>query len=374
MVSKQNLADPPPYKARASSRERKPKAQPDLPESGVKRVDPTSISATGSSSVWVPWKSWMARRKTKNDVRAHLRQMVLDMDLNPVGRRNNSSGVKQAQTEGTTAGFIKTILRSCEDACSEHSISLSSILQNRYIEEHSPFYWIILKLSLSKSAHCSDSDRENMRCILGVLLPFRPRSLPKSTLFELRLACRSTSNQDAFRHLVLYRTKFPSVSRADRILHCIPTAFEATLCTVHWDESDGSAFSVVMEIPLFHNKLTLRRNVGAEFVVLGRIWLLTLKFMGNYSTSIPEGTWCATLSLQDSSPPTSFNGHLEVINPNPLPAEYAQMHPLLDPMALPIGKPLNPAFSSLQYADSAYFSEKGTLSLRLVGRLEKPPS
>ncbi|KAF8881711.1 hypothetical protein CPB84DRAFT_1791625 [Gymnopilus junonius] len=233
-----------------------------------------------------------------------------------------------------------------------------------------------------------------MRCILGVLLPFRPRSLPKSTLFELRLACRSTSNQDAFRHLVLYRTKFPSVSRADRILHCIPTAFEATLCTVHWDESDGSAFSVVMEIPLFHNKLTLRRNVGAEFVVLGRIWLLTLKFMGNYSTSIPEGTWCATLSLQDSSPPTSFNGHLEVINPNP-PSSGIRTNASTSrsndssnrktsvvirggwqrPVScFLVSLERNPAFSSLQYADSAYFSEKGTLSLRLVGRLEKPPS
>jgi hypothetical protein len=37
------------------------------------------------------------------------------------------------------------ILQSCADACASHSVSFSAILQENFIENHTPLYWAIVK-------------------------------------------------------------------------------------------------------------------------------------------------------------------------------------------------------------------------------------
>ncbi|KAF8881698.1 hypothetical protein CPB84DRAFT_237104 [Gymnopilus junonius] len=115
MVSKQNSVDPPPYEVRTSGNESESKARPSLP---------TSARASGSSSIWVPWKPFTSRRKTKNNVRSRLRQMIIDMELEPAGSGNNPSST---QIKHTTAESVEAILCSCEDACAEKQYTARSI-------------------------------------------------------------------------------------------------------------------------------------------------------------------------------------------------------------------------------------------------------
>ncbi|KAF8874265.1 hypothetical protein CPB84DRAFT_582185 [Gymnopilus junonius] len=261
MGSKQNSADPPPYEVRTSGH-------------GINPTDQPSLSSGGS--FWAPWKFLKGGRKTKNDVRARLRQMVQDMELDPDCSSNNSSG---AQSNKTTPKSIKAILRGCEDACSEYSISFHTILQNQYIKGHSPLYWAIFQLSLSRPANLTNFDREALCDILSVIKSFCPHDMPLRVSSELRLACYSMSNQDAFRIFGLQRNTFPSIWGADQAL--LYDGSKGAVCTTDGFESDGSAFSVVIEMPSFHKDLMLTRNVGAEFVVRNRIWFLTLGYRGN---------------------------------------------------------------------------------------------
>ncbi|KAF8881697.1 hypothetical protein CPB84DRAFT_237097 [Gymnopilus junonius] len=103
------------------------------------------------------------------------------------------------------------------------------------------------------------------------------------------------------------------------------------------------------------------------------------------------------VAIDATSAPTRFNGRLEIIKPSSEACENAPTSQAEDSSNVPPSVPMRgswygpiateftedssgivsldktPAFSSLQYADSSYISDDGTLSLRLVGQLEKPP-
>jgi len=62
--------------------------------------------------------------------------------------RNTISGLIRdliQEQHSSFPGTAREILESCADACISHSLSLSTILQEKSIENHTPLYWAIVK-------------------------------------------------------------------------------------------------------------------------------------------------------------------------------------------------------------------------------------
>jgi hypothetical protein len=285
-------------------------------------------------------------------------------------------------------------------------VSLKAILQDKYIEEHSALYWAIVKRSSKRPVESEEAaEAADRPDVLGVLLSYA-LPLKPSTTSELRLACQSVSDNIAFQRLRLLVPNFSSCSGADRILLGASLCSDVDVISMVSENNDG-AFAVNMRFPQFHKRLMVSREVGVEFVVRNRIWRFSFMFTDNDwpSDGPREGTWCAVLCLpaDDSSPPTWFDGRLVMPNPHKKDAEASEAQetpqagssstqPLVNPDEVVLcrskkrlesssdrGKQLavsleeSPAFASLQYAESSYVPADETLTVRLEGRLVKPP-
>ncbi|KAJ7782047.1 hypothetical protein DFH07DRAFT_765024 [Mycena maculata] len=87
------------------------------------------------------------------------------------------------------------ILKSCASACSANNLSLSSVLQEKSVEGHTPLYWVIIK----RPAESAAEDRQNidlLTALLGLSTPLTP-----ATISDVRLACLLMSDQVLFQRL-----------------------------------------------------------------------------------------------------------------------------------------------------------------------------
>ncbi|KAF8881702.1 hypothetical protein CPB84DRAFT_1791604 [Gymnopilus junonius] len=345
-----------------------------------------SVVSSSSSS----WTSWIPWNRTQKEVNENVRTLVRQIVIN-IPNANERSG-------GTASDAAEGILCSCADVCAKHSLSLASILHERYIEGHSPLYWAIIKQTPTRSGRRFSGVKETPD-VLGPILSFSLPITRQSTISELRLACLSMSNQSAFQLLRLAVPKFSSLSGTDRILLGPSQILESDVDVTLGSESEGGAFAVDMRFPQFHKRLMVNREIGVEFVARNRIWRFSLMFMKeNWSSGPSEGTWSSTLSLQDSSPPTWFNGRLILIDPHGGVAsqtstsqsegssgvhlvrmrsfkEYrleSEASSYQHQHRIGVSLENEAAFSSLQYAESSYISEDEVLCLRLEARLTKP--
>ncbi|PPQ81027.1 hypothetical protein CVT26_002882, partial [Gymnopilus dilepis] len=100
--------------------------------SGAGRLPGSDAAAGTNSSLWTPWKGWKTRSAAKESVRSSIRDFVLSDE--PLSR---SSALQETHT----------LLSSLHDTCTQLqlSTSLAGILQDRYIQGHSPLYWCIVK-------------------------------------------------------------------------------------------------------------------------------------------------------------------------------------------------------------------------------------
>jgi hypothetical protein len=87
---------------------------------------------------------------------------------------------------------VHEILASVAETCAEHKLSLSTILQETFIADHTPMYWAIVKY--------------RQELLVALLVHSRP--LTMQTISDIRRACLVNSNQVLFHALRVRRPPF----------------------------------------------------------------------------------------------------------------------------------------------------------------------
>ncbi|KAL1729265.1 hypothetical protein EV714DRAFT_213350 [Schizophyllum commune] len=210
------------------------------------------------------------------------------------------------------------ILQSCAESCKAYDIPLHSILQERYMEEHTPLYWAIVKRAEERQASSTSptsspptidpSDPSDTTLILLALAA----PLTADTIADIRAACLVFSDNALFQRLRM-APEFSSLSPAEQILFngeaMVPDSVRVE------DVKGEGAFVAHIRIPKFQRRMRVAGTVGVEFVALGRIFRLAFLITPqNFRQRHPHrpGSWCLSLSLLDNSSPTFFNGRLIV--------------------------------------------------------------
>jgi len=322
-----------------------------------------SLSSSSASSLKSK-KSWFSfsgssttstSTRKPNEVRTTVLNLVRDL--------------VQVHSSGSPAAL--GILQSCAEACTSHSVQLSEILQDKFIESHSPLYWAIVKRRQPDS-HEDIYDANEPDLLDGLLKHAAP--LNGDTVTELRLACLATSDQAMFQRLRLL-PQFTSVSGADQIL--LGAALPPDDVTVELGSGNEGAFAVSFQIPQFHKRMMISKEIRLEFIArsmltftliigiprrayryfpIDRIWLFTFLITSeNAWYGPPPGSWCVALSLQEPSPPTWFDGRLVLPDSDKhlrLKSKQMMEGPRKDIPATQIVTAMDdsPDFGSLQYS------------------------
>ncbi|KIM71381.1 hypothetical protein PILCRDRAFT_17120 [Piloderma croceum F 1598] len=272
------------------------------------------------------------------------------------------------------------ILDSCLDACNAYNTSFSSLLQQKSIENHTPFTTIPLH--------------------------------PLDTIHHIRIrhACLLMSDQALFQWFKLCPSYSP-LSGTDEMI--LGTRISPDTINVGYvGENSKGGFVMNFKILAFQKRMRVGNKVELEFIARSRMWRLA--FGVDWSSS----KWAVTLSILKHSPETWVDSHLildEVsprcsitpttpttassslrINAATIPnsnAQSASGQHTQNP-AKPTGKPINirlrtthselttwssiealleesSAGSSLQYDGCSYLDAGGTLKGRLKAQLVK---
>ncbi|KAI9455821.1 hypothetical protein HD554DRAFT_2146988 [Boletus coccyginus] len=214
---------------------------------------------------------------------------------------------------------VHEMLTSLAETCAEHKLSLSDILQEAFIADHTPVYWAIVNY------------REEL--LVGLLI--HSRALSIQTVSDIRRACLVNSNQALFHALRVCR---PPFHRTDGIR--IPSLRAASdnlllgnrpLDEIQIQQTSDQAFVVSFDIPLWQRRMKAIGRVGIEFIASGRMWSITFFSTDPASPAAASGksrkctnTWHVMVSLLESSLPTFFDSQLVVAVPLPLVPELVQ--------------------------------------------------
>jgi len=249
----------------------------------------SSAQSTGPFQ-WLNFSSSRTAREVRTTVLGLVRDLV---------RQQNSTSVES-----------RGILESCAEACSSHSLSFSSLLQEKSIEGHTPLYWAIIKRS-------SDSQAEDyVPDFLTSLLSYSS-PLTATTRSDIRLACLLTSDQALFQRLRL-SAEFSPLSGTDEIL--LGATLPLDGIAVHDLPGDEGAFAVDFEIVQFQKRMRISKSIVLEFIARSRLWRLSFGIATvQYPGSPRVGSWCVTLSLLETSPPTWIDSQLLISEPVRLP-------------------------------------------------------
>ncbi|KAJ3523188.1 hypothetical protein NMY22_g11556 [Coprinellus aureogranulatus] len=389
-----------------------PKQSPAAPNSASLRSpirSPTSIAGPSSPSVYkhcgpaikASWLQW-GRSRTEKDVRATVLGLVRDL-------------VREHHSDSSAPAGI---LQSCAAACEGRSLSLSSILQEKSIENHTPLYWAIVKRR-------PDEHVDDQAQIPDLLIALLSHSTPltKETILDIRQACLITSDQALFQRLRM-SPEFATVSGKDQMLLGVTLPHDE----IEVEELGGEEgqFAVDFVIPHFQKRMMVTQEIILEFIARSRMWKLTFAIAGHSTNasgpwSFPAppapnapktGSWTISLGLQDNSPPTWVDSRLVIPepivsrDPPPGPASPAVVTPPTDtpsffqsfglqpksaskgrpPIAirlpcrdrLQVGSQIvvcledDPHAATLQYAGTPYIAADEKLRGRLEARLKMP--
>jgi hypothetical protein len=137
---------------------------------------------------------------------------------------------------------------------------LSAILQEKFIESHSPLYWAIVKRLKPNTSPLEDLPEEPD--LVGALLS-RSTPLNEDTISELRLACLATSDQPMFQRL-RHLPQFSSIPGADQVL--LGTDIPQDEVTVEIGPGVEGAFAANFQIHQFHKRMMISKEITLEFI------------------------------------------------------------------------------------------------------------
>jgi len=269
----------------------------------------------------------------------------------------------------------RDILESCADACITHSLSLSTILQEKSIENHTPLYWAIVKRLPDEHHQVKDASGPDL---LSSLLSYST-PLSSETIADVKQACLVTCDQRLFQRLRL-SPEFSPVSIAEQML------LGGTISSdkIEVEDIEGDAFIMTFEVPLFHKRMVVSKVICLEFIARNRMW--RLEFFIAPENGVHPGSWGVALSLLETSPPAWLNSRLvipEAIPPStkPKPIEVklrsnSHQGQLQAPRRNNIQVMLQDSLmgSNLQYGKNPYVGLDETLRGRLESRLGTQPN
>ncbi|KIJ07724.1 hypothetical protein PAXINDRAFT_173329, partial [Paxillus involutus ATCC 200175] len=209
------------------------------------------------------------------------------------------------------------VLASAAESCAKHKLSLSTILQELSIAEHSPMYWAVVDY------------REEL---LVALLKYG-RPLLAHTISDIRRACLISSNQALFHALRIRRPPFHGTDGLQlRSLHA--TSDTLLLGTrpadeVHVEQSGDGSFIATFDITFWQRRTRAAGKVSVEFIASGRIWSITFFSTDPSSSSssplsmrgkLTRGkcAWHVLICLLEDSPPTFLDSKLIIEVPPPV--------------------------------------------------------
>lgn len=152
-----------------------------------------------------------------------------------------------------------SILANCEEACTAHNLSFSSILQDRSLEGHSTLYWAIIKRPTGVEMRASTDNL--VQTLLSMASP-----LTEETISEIRLACLQNSDQRLFQALRRCPA-FAPLSGSDEML--LGGNVPLDDIEVEDVENDKGAFRVTFRIVLFQKRMRITKRIDLEFIARG---------------------------------------------------------------------------------------------------------
>ncbi|KJA20474.1 hypothetical protein HYPSUDRAFT_68504 [Hypholoma sublateritium FD-334 SS-4] len=337
-----------------------------------------SSAAPAPGAAHPPPAAAASSARTRAEVRSTVAALVSDLVRSPSGA-------------GTPAAAARGVLASCADVCAAHALVLADVLQDRAIEGHSPLYWAIVTRARGDAGSANaegsggegeggaEAEDEEKDDLVAALLAHCP-ALPPDAAHELRLACVAAADQGTFQRL---RALFAPALGTDAVL--LHSRRDDVRVVLPAQTADG-AFAVRVEVPQYHRRMMVAREIALEFVARNRIWRLALLITGPEETwhGPPPGAWCIALALQDAaSPPAWLDARLFLLDAKfnatsdtaSLPLRSKQMlepprdgAPLVQVVVPLDGTP----FSGLQYAGNPATVPDDTLRLRLEAKLRKP--
>jgi hypothetical protein len=168
-----------------------------------------------------------------------------------------------------TTGSVSDILESLSETCHSYSISFSSLLQQKSIENHTPLFWaIILRRPLQLFPSSND---------LVITLLSHSTPLMSATIAEMRHACLLTSDHALFQRFRLYPS-FSPLSGADEMI--LGTSLSPDTIEVEEIESDRGDFLTKFKILEFQKRMRVSNQIRLEFIARGKIINITAKSWG----------------------------------------------------------------------------------------------
>ncbi|KAJ7146103.1 hypothetical protein C8R44DRAFT_863911 [Mycena epipterygia] len=188
------------------------------------------------------------------------------------------------------------ILESCSEVCAAHSINMPTLLQQNYIEGHTPLYWAIVKRPVDESESASLETPPLIRALLMYSAP-----LKQATIKEIRLACLQTCDQWLFQSLRLC-PEFHALPDKDQLL--LGVQVPPDKITVGTSERHDSPFTVDFEFAQFQKRMRVTQLTSLDFISHARMWGIQF-FVAESGRGLNEGQWAVRIGLWENSPSVS---------------------------------------------------------------------
>ena len=211
----------------------------------------SSNQRSGGESSSKP-ESWYSHALAANQVRSTILKLLRDL-------------VKQHDSPHSATG----VLESCADACKTYNLSLSSLLQKKSIEDHSPIYWAIVNRPPSPTHADTDLDPDPAPSsdLVSILLS-HAAPLTDATVDEVRLACLHASNHALFQRL-RSSPEFAALSERDKLVRGSDGPVDEV--SVEEVRGDEAAFVMKFRIPMFQKRMRVTEGIRLEFIAKGTL-------------------------------------------------------------------------------------------------------
>ncbi len=156
-----------------------------------------------------------------------------------------------------------TILKRCDQICTNGGLYLSSVLQEPLIDGKPPVYWAILNWPMTSS---QNNDAALHTLVFSILDYCQP--LNDTTISAIRLACMVTSNNILLQHLFWHFPALSPLSRSDSML--LGSAGSGDVVDVNETQDGSGTFFVRIQIRRFRLRMRVSKLVKVEFVTSGK--------------------------------------------------------------------------------------------------------
>ncbi|KAF7297246.1 hypothetical protein MIND_00957700 [Mycena indigotica] len=264
------------------------------------------------------------------------------------------------------------ILDSCSEACSSNGINMPNLLQQAYIEGHTPLYWAIVKRPADSSEAgrpMSEADLPPLvRSLLAYSAPLKPQ-----TVADIQLACLHTCDNWLFQCL-RGSPDFPALPHKDQLL--LGTQIPPDTIAIQPSTKHNAPLTATFAFADFQKRMRVTHEVKLEFISHSRIWEFAFIHYESGAWGINAGQWAARLKLWDKSPQANIDAATITIDPQP--AEEAEEpsdeeKPLTLEMSgkLYVGNELNSVLpDTFLYPHNPFLAADGTLRGKLIIQLK----